>query len=153
MKNGAFQRVRYTGAPVRMPIALHATKRGVRIDFTCALDATSAGDPQSWNIEVWNYLWSSAYGSPELSTLTAADQPAELGKDGAPQFSNAQLGQKKHDPLTVKSATLSADKKSVFLEIPDLQPVMQMQIKFTLKSADGAGLRSEIINTIHTLGQ
>ncbi len=153
VKNGALQRVRYTGAPVRMPIGLHATKRGVRIDFTCALDAASAGDPQNWNVEVWNYLWSSAYGSPELSTLTAADQPTELGKDGAQQFTNAQLGQKKHDPLTVKSATLSADKKSVLLEIPDIKPVMQMQIKFTVKSADGADLRSEIINTIHALGE
>jgi len=153
VKNGALQRVRYTGAPVRMPVGLQATKRGVRIDFTCALDAASASDPQSWNIEVWNYLWSSAYGSPELSTLGTADQPVEAGKDGVGQFTNAQLGQKKHDPLTVKSATLSADKKSVFLEIPDLKPVMQMQLKFTLKSADGADLRSEVINTIHALGE
>ena len=153
LKNGALQRVRYTGAPVRMPIGLHATKRGVRIDFTCALDAASAGDPQNWNVEVWNYLWSSAYGSPELSTLTAAETPTELGKDGAQQFTNAQLGQKKHDPLTVKSATLSADKKSVLLEIPDIKPVMQMQIRFTVKSADGTELRSEIINTIHALGE
>ena len=153
VKNGALQRVRYTGAPVRMPIGLHATKRGVRVDFTCALDATSASDPQNWNIEVWNYLWSSAYGSPEISTLGDADRPAESGKDGVPQFTNAQLGQKKHDPLTVKSATLSADKKSVFLQIPDLKPVMQMQIKFTIKSADGTELRSEIINTIHALAE
>ena len=153
VKNGALQRVRYTGAPVRMPIGLHATKRGVRLDFTCALDAASAGDPQSWNVEVWNYLWSSAYGSPEISTLSGADKPAEAGKDGVAQFTSAQLGQKKHDPLTVKSATLSADKKSVFLEIPDIKPVMQMQIKFALKSADGAELRSEVINTIHALGE
>ena len=152
LKNGAFQRVRYTGAPVRMPIGLHATKRGVRLDFTCALDAVSAGDVQNWNVEVWNYLWSSAYGSPEISTLGGGEKPAELGKDGAMQFTSAQLGEKKHDPLTVKSATLSADKKSVFLEIPDIKPVMQMQIKFTLKSADGAELRSEVINTIHALG-
>ncbi len=154
VKNGAFQRVRYNPrAPVRMPIGLHATKRGVRLDFTCALDAASAGDPQNWNIEVWNYLWSSAYGSPEISTLGGGDKPAELGKDGAMQFTNAQLGQKKHDPLTVKSAVLSADKKSVFLEIPGLKPVMQMQIKFALKSADGAELQSEVLNTIHALGE
>ena len=153
VKNGAFQRVRYTGAPVRMPIGLHATKRGVRLDFTCELDAASASDAQNWNIEVWNYIWSSAYGSPEISTLGGGDEePSELGKDGAMQYTAAQLGQKKHDPLTVKSATLSADKKSVFLEIPDIKPVMQMQIKFTLKSADGAELRSEVINTIHALG-
>ncbi len=152
VKNGAFQRVRYTGAPVRMPIGLHATKRGVKLDFTCALDPATANDPQNWNVEVWNYIWSSAYGSPEISTLDATEKPGELGKDGEAQFTKVQMAQKKHDPLTVKSATLSADKKSVFLEIPDIKPVMQMAIKFGIQSADGAELRSEVVNTIHTLG-
>ncbi len=152
VKNGALQRVRYTGVPVRMPIGLHATRHGVRLDFTCALDAASASDPLSWSVEVWNYLWSSAYGSPEISTLGSAEKPAEQGKDGAAQFTAAQMAQKKHDPLAVKSATLSADQKSVFLEIPNLKPVMQMQIKFDLKAADGAALKSEVINTIHALG-
>jgi hypothetical protein len=151
VKNGAFQRVRYTGAPVRMPIGLHATKRGVRLDFTTALDPATAGDAQNWNVEVWNYLWSSAYGSPELSTLDAVEKPAELGKDGEPQFTKAQATLKKHDPLTVKSATLSADGRSVFLEIPEIKPVMQMAIKFGIQTADGAELRSEVINTIHAL--
>ena len=152
VKNGAFQRVRYTGAPVRMPIGLHATKKGMRLDFACALDPVSANDPQNWNVEVWNYVWSSAYGSPEISTLETAEKPAELGKDGEPQYTRAQAAQKKHDPLTVKSATLSADGKSVFLEIPEIKPVMQMSIKFGLKTADGVDLRSEVINTIHALG-
>jgi hypothetical protein len=151
VKNGTLQRVRYTGAPVRMPIGLHATKRGVKLDFTCALDPATAGDPQNWNVEVWNYIWSSAYGSPEISTLGAGEKPVELGKDGSPQFSKDQAAQKKHDPLTVKSATLSADKKSVFLEIPEIKPVMQMAIKFGIQSADGAEVRSEIVNTIHVL--
>lgn len=153
VKNGAFQRVRYTGAPVRMPIGLHATKRGVRLDFACALDPASANDPQNWNIEVWNYLWSGAYGSPELSTMDSTDAPGEKGKDGEAQFSKAQMDRKKHDTLTVKSVTLSADGKSVFLEIPEVKPVMQMAIKFGIKTADGAELRSEVVNTIHALGE
>lgn len=153
VKNGAFQRVRYTGAPVRMPIGLQATKKGMRIDFTCALDPKSAGDPQNWNVEVWNYLWSSAYGSPELSTMGEVEKPGELGKDGEPQFTKAQAAQKKHDPLAVKSVTVSADGKSVFLEIPEIKPVMQMAIKFGVTAADGAEVRSEIVNTIHALGE
>jgi hypothetical protein len=63
------------------------------------------------------------------------------------------MAQKKHDPLTVRSATLSPDGKSVFLEIPEIKPVMQMAIKFGLKTADGADLRSEVVNTIHALGE
>jgi len=37
------------------------------------------------------------------------------------------------------------------LELPDIQPVMQMKIKFNLETADGEPLRSEIFNTIHAL--
>jgi hypothetical protein len=151
VKNGAFQRVRFTGAPVQMPIGLHATKRGVRLDFTCALDSATAGDAQNWNVEVWNYLWSAAYGSPEFSTIAPPEKPAEAGKDGEAQFSKTQATLKKHDPLTVQSATLSADGKSVFLEMPEIQPVMQMAIKFAVRAADGTELRSEVINTIHAL--
>ena len=153
VKYGAFLRVRFTGAPVRMPTGLHATKKGVRLDFACALDPASANDPQNWNVEVWNYLWSSAYGSPELSTLESPEKPGELGKDGEPQFTKAQAGQKKHDSLAVKSATLSPDGKSVFLEIPEIKPVMQMAIKFGIQTADGAELRSEVVNTIHALAE
>jgi hypothetical protein len=154
VKNGCFQRVRYQSAvPVRMPIGLHVTKRGVRLDFACELDAASAGDTQNWSVEVWNYIWSNAYGSPEISTISAtSDAPAERGRDGEMEYTPGQMAQKKHDPLTVKSATVSADKKSVFLEIPEIKPVMQMEIKFGIRSADGGEIRSEVINTIHALG-
>lgn len=154
VKNGCFQRVRYqAAAPVRMPIGLHATKNGVRLDFACELDAASAGDVQNWGVEVWNYIWSGAYGSPEISTLGAMAKPGEAGKDGEMQYTKEQMSVKKHDPLTVKSATVSADKKSVFLEIPEIKPVMQMAIKFGIKSSDGGEIRSEVVNTIHALAE
>jgi hypothetical protein len=40
----------------------------------------------------------------------------------------------------------------VFLEIPEIKPVMQMAIKFGIQSADGGEIRSEVVNTIHALG-
>jgi hypothetical protein len=152
-QNGCFQRVRYTGAATRMPIALAASKKGIRLDFTCELDVQTAADAGNWNVEVWNYVWSSAYGSPEISTLESKVVATELGTDGKMQFSKAQLAERKHDPLVVKSATVSADRKSVFLEVPDLRPVMQMQLKYELKSADGAELRGQVTNTIHALAE
>jgi hypothetical protein len=154
VKNGCLQRVRYQpGPPVRMPIGLHATQTGVKIDFACELDPASAGDIQNWSVEVWNYIWSGAYGSPEISTVDSAVTPSEQGKDGEMQYTKEQMSQKKHDPLTVKSATVSADKKSVFLEIPGIKPVMQMVIKFGIQSADGGEIRGEVVNTIHALGK
>ena len=152
-QNGCLQRVRYTGAATRMPIALAATKKGVRVDFTCELDAQAAADAANWNIETWNYIWSSAYGSPEISTTETKVAATELGNDGRLQFSKAQMAERKHDFLDVKSATLSADRKSVFLAIPDLRPAMQMQLKYDIKAADGVELRGQVINTIHALAE
>jgi glucose/arabinose dehydrogenase len=152
-QNGCFQRVRYTGAATRMPLALAATKKGIKLDFTCEIDAKAAADAGNWNIEVWNYIWSSAYGSPDISTLETKVAATELGNDGKLQFSKAQMSERKHDPLTVKSATVSADRRSVFLEIPDLRPVMQMQLKYDIKAADGVELRGQVINTIHALAE
>ena len=152
-QNGCLQRVRYTGAATRMPIALNANKKGIKIDFTCEIDAKVAADVGNWNTEVWNYVWSSAYGSPDISTLEAKVAATELGNDGKLQFSKSQMSERKHDPLTVKSATVSADRRSVFLEIVDLRPAMQMQLKYDIKSADGVELRGQVINTIHALAE
>jgi hypothetical protein len=152
-QNGCFQRVRYTGAATRMPLSLAATKKGIKLDFTCEVDAMAAADAGNWNIEVWNYIWSSAYGSPDISTLETTVVATEPGKDGKLQFSKLQMSERKHDPLTVKSATVSADRRSVFLEIPDLRPAMQMQLKYDIKAADGVELRGQVINTIHALAE
>jgi hypothetical protein len=150
-QNGCFQRVRYTGAATRMPLALAATKKGIKLDFACAIDAKAAADAGNWNVEVWNYVWSSAYGSPDISTLDTKVAATELGNDGKLQFSKAQMSERKHDSLTVKSATVSADGRSVFLEIPEIRPAMQMQLKYEIKAADGVELRGQVINTIHAL--
>jgi glucose/arabinose dehydrogenase len=124
------QRVRFTGQPVRMPAALHVHKNGVRISFTCELDPASV-DADAFGVIQWNYKWSSTYGSRHWSALN----PEKQG----------------YDTLEVKSAKLLADGKSVFLEIPGIQPVMQMQITYTLHSRDGAAVKGDIYNTMHEL--
>lgn len=124
----AFQRVRFTGKPVAMPASLHVKAGGIEIGFTTALDKKSAEDVQNYAVEQWNYKWTSAYGSPE--------------------FSVANPNEKGHDPVEVKSVKTMNDGKSVFLEIPNLTPVMQMKIKFLINAAGGAPLDFEIYNTI-----
>ncbi|MGV3532716.1 MAG: hypothetical protein ACO1QR_10135 [Chthoniobacteraceae bacterium] len=145
LKNGCFQRVRYTGAAVNMPIVMRTRADGIEIQFTDSLNTQLAADPENWNIEVWNYIWSSAYGSPEVSTIAAGVKP------GAKEYSEQELKQQKHDPVPVKSVTIGTDDRTVFLEIPGLKPVMQMSIRYNLKTAEGADLKGEIVNTIHAL--
>jgi hypothetical protein len=130
-KTGGFQRVRYTGKPVTMPKDFTVKPNGIAITFPTPLDAASAQDDQNWGVEQWNYKWTSAYGSPEFSVVN----PDKKG----------------HDPVAVKSIKLSADKKTVFLEIPEIKPVMQMRLKFSLKAADGTPVNYEIHNTINAV--
>ncbi|MBI1375655.1 MAG: hypothetical protein GC159_23335 [Phycisphaera sp.] len=130
--DGCFQRLRYTGEKVYMPNALHVHANGVSISFTQPLDKEVALDPESWAIEQWQYRWTKNYGSPE--------------------FSVAEPDKQAHDPVAIKSVKLSADGRTVFLEAPDIKPVMQMKISYDVDAADGELINGAIYNTIHKLG-
>ena len=151
VKNGCLQRVRYTGEKVRTPLDLKVSEGRVEVRFGEPLDASVAKDPGSWNIEIWNYLWSAAYGSPDLSTKVKPVQAAEVGKDGKPEFSKEQMSQAKHDLLKVTRVELSADGRTAILHLADLAPCMQMSLKYNLRSTDGTELSGRITNTIHAL--
>jgi glucose/arabinose dehydrogenase len=151
VKNGCLQRVRYTGEKVRTPLDLKVAQGRVEVRFGEALDPAVAKDPGSWNIEIWNYLWSAAYGSPELSTKVKPFAAAEVGKDGKPEFSKEQMSQTKHDLLKVTRVELSADGRTAILHLADLAPCMQMSLKYNVRSADGTELSGRITNTIHAL--
>jgi hypothetical protein len=153
IRNGCLQRARYTGGLVQVPIELHAKTTGIELRFNSSIDTQSAIDPENWNVEVWNCLWSPAYGSPEISTITSAEKPAETGAGGIAEFTRAQLTKTQHDSLKVKSVTVGTDDRSVFLEIEGMKPVMQMSIRYTIRSADGTDLKGEVVNTIHVLGE
>jgi hypothetical protein len=135
-REGGIDRVRYTGAPVCMPTGLNATSKGMKVTFTAPLDPETATNPENFAVEIWNYKWTSNYGSGDYSTLP--DDPGKPKK-------------KSHDPLPVKSAALGDDGKSVFLEIEGVKPVMQMKITMRVRSAEKAPANFEIYNTIHEL--
>jgi hypothetical protein len=46
--DGCFQRVRYTGDPVQLPVALHAHENGVLVSFSRPLDRTIAEQADLW---------------------------------------------------------------------------------------------------------
>jgi glucose/arabinose dehydrogenase len=129
---GGFQRVRYTGKPVTMPAEMAVRKNGISLTFSGALDRAAATDKDNFAAEQWNYLWTEAYGSPEV-------MPSDPKKTG-------------HEPVVIASTTLSADGKTLFLEIPALQPVMQLKLKYRLKSAAGAPVEQEFYATVNKLG-
>ena len=130
-KDGAFQRVRYTGKKVYFPEELHVTDAGVEIKFTNPLDAATAGDAQNYSIEQYNYRWTKEYGSADY------------------KVSNPE--QKGRDPVDVKGVKLSDDHKSVLLLIPGLKPVDQMEIKLNINAEDGSPVVNRITNTINVV--
>ncbi len=132
-KDGALQRVRYTGKTVNLPIGLRVTKTGVDITFTNALDPESANDAQNFSGQRWNVKWTQSYGSPEFSV-------ADPNKQG-------------HDPLNITAAKLAADGKTISLTVEDLKPVTNQSIKYKIKAADGSALSQEIFHTINVLPQ
>ncbi len=132
-KEGSFQRVRYTGKKIHLPIALNILQNGIQLTFSERLDRETAEDVGSYGIEQWNYRYSREYGSKEYSVKF----PDEVG----------------HDEVEIKSARLSEDGRSVFLEIPGVRPVMQMRIQYNVNASDGKTVRGEIFNTINVVGQ
>ena len=129
VRDGVVHRVRYTGKPLRTVLEMKATKGAIALTFSDPLDPETAGDPDSYAVQQWNYLYTEKYGSPDVS---AAD-PKKKGRD----------------PVEVKAAKVSADGKTVTLEIPGLKPVMQLGIKMRVRSADGAAVPLELYATIH----
>src|SRR5262249_44340451 len=131
VRDGCLQRVRYTGRKVLLPLALSAHANGLQLTFSEKLDRQSAEDVKRWRIAQWNYHWSADYGSKRWSVTN----PERVGQDA----------------VEVKSAKLLADGRRVFVETAPLRPVMQMEVRYGLATADGKPLTGAICNTIHHL--
>ena len=132
VRDGCFQRVRCQPDKLQFPVALTAHTNGLRVTFNEPLDPKTAEEAGSYDAQRWNYRWTASYGSKDWSVAN----PEKQGRD----------------TLTITSAKLSSDGRSVFLQIQDLRPVMQMQLRYNVNSGEGKTLRGEVYHTIHQLG-
>lgn len=133
LADGAFQRVRYTGRRLFLPIAFGVHANGLKLTFNEKLRRDLAEDLGSYDAEMWNYLWTENYGSDDYSVL----DPETKGRD----------------PLTIKSARLLEDEKSVFLEIPGLHPAHQVALQYNLTTTKGLKKKDTFHFTINKIGQ
>jgi hypothetical protein len=131
VRDGCLARVRYTGKAIAMPIGSKVEKDAIIWEFAEPLDRATAEDAQNYAGEQWNYLWHSTYGSPDVS-------PSNPKKNG-------------RDVVEIASVRLSSDGRAVTLQIPRLQPVMQMVLKANLKTAAGKELPVETAQTINVV--
>jgi glucose/arabinose dehydrogenase/mono/diheme cytochrome c family protein len=124
-------RVRYTGAPVTVPREIVPTEQGVLVRFDTALDPKKATDPTSYSLQSWSYKRTYKYGSPQYKA------------DGTP-------GQ---DALPVSAAYLSTDGRSIFIAVPDMKPVMQLRVGWSLATKDGRSFEENGYTTPYELGR
>jgi hypothetical protein len=120
---GGFYRVRWTGKPALQPIGLHFSKGSVKLDFSDALDATSAADLTRYEVRAWDLKRSANYGSEHIG----------------------------ESALPVTAATLR-DGKSLTLTVPTLRPAMGVSVTCRLRGADGKDTERVLHGTIHQLG-
>ena len=122
---GGFYRIRATGRPAHAPIGLKATKRGMSITFSEPLDPATANDAARYVVQTWSLKRTANYGSKHYDEKT----------------------------LKITKATLSADGRTVQLDIPGIQPTWSMSIEYKLTGAGGEPVNGLIHNTIHALGE
>jgi azurin len=125
--DGCFQRVRRTSEVIQLPSGFHVHENGILVKFTQPVDREMARQTASHFAQSWNYRYSSGYGSPE--------------------FSPRHPGTKGHDPWTISAAHVLADGRSIFLELPDLQPVNQLHLHLRVNP----GAAHDLFVTVHKL--
>ncbi len=128
---GGFYRIRRTDRPLRIPTAWETASDGIVVRFSTELDPEAADDPGNYSMRIWQYLRQASYGSEDYRVLGEG-----TGKDD----------------LEIAAATLSADGRSVFVEIPDMLPAQQFHLEMNLSSRDGARMRQFLHGTIHAPG-
>ncbi len=129
-QDGCFHRVRYTGRQVFKPTNFYCYSNGIRIDFPVGINSENLS-LENFFVQQWNYEYSTQYGSPEYSV----NDPSSLG----------------HDRLKVTKAIVSKDGRSLFLELPDILPVMQLHVRMHLKSTTGKVFSSDLFTTVKEL--
>ena len=124
-------RVRYTGAPCTVPREVVPMDKGLLVRFDVTLDPQKAVDLASYTVESWHYQRTYKYGSPHLKA------------DGTP-------GQ---DWMTPSSVYLSKDGKGVFVGVPEMKPVQQMRLGWSIGAADGLKVENNAYFTPYELAK
>ena len=128
-KDGAIDRLRYTGGNVPVLIGHEVRDNGLLLHFNQPLGATVG--PQlkdKFFAQAWNYRYSAAYGSPEFSVR----YPGVVG----------------HDVWTIRTVERLNEGKTLFLEIPQISPANQIHVHIPVTT----DREQDVFLTAHHLG-
>lgn len=122
----ALARLRPSGEAVTSPVGAQSCVDGVILRFASPLKTDSVHAEQII-AQCWNYLRSKEYGSGRYQ------------RDGTPGM----------DAIGVSQAVLSADRRAVFIHLPGLGPVMQLEVRHAFELENGAVAEGATYFTIH----
>jgi hypothetical protein len=147
-KGSWLQRVRYTGAPVLMPVEFRAERKGITLRFGCDLHTETAADPGHYRLEL-------LHEAPKANGAAGAGSPRQTTPEGAAPGTRVPERSRsvERSVLRVDSVSVGTDDKSVFLEVPDLRPPLRMRLSYALKTVEGLELKGELFSTVHALGE
>jgi len=112
-----------------LPNRTRTARRGILLRFEQPLNPKSVQQPQAFSVRRWNYKRTGDYGSANFRL-------------------NGETGT---DSLPVASAKLSLDRRSVFLGIPDMREVMQIEISYELAMGKDRPFQQQTYLTAHRL--
>jgi glucose/arabinose dehydrogenase len=78
----SLDRLNWTGKTPFEIHEMHALPTGFELTFTEPVDAATAGDPKSYKLSTYTYIYQSAYGSPEVDQTEPKITKIEVAPDG-----------------------------------------------------------------------
>jgi len=119
---GGFHRIRRSGQAACVPLAVHAAKGTLSVTFSDPLDPASV-KPVAIAMKVWTLKRAASYGSNHYG----------------------------EHPFEITGARLSADARTVTVDIPSLAPAQCYELKLNLLTPGGATVARSLHGTIHQL--
>lgn len=110
-------RISFLNQESAIPQEILPMREGVLLRFNTTV-AESSVRPENFSAERWNYLRSIEYGSPHFKL------------DGT----------KGQEAMVASSAYVSKDRLGIFVGFPDMRPVMQMRLGWSLKGESGLAM-------------
>ena len=127
---GTLARIRYKGGAGHIIDDINVLKGAISVRFNFKVKVEEIR-PDDFDISMWNYLWTSNYGSAHYSVN-------EPGKEG-------------EDNLEVEGIAAQAGEQAILLNIPALKKANTVRIRMKIKAADGAVFNETIYLTINKI--
>lgn len=122
---GGLYRLRYTGRPVYVPLAVQARRGRLVLRFSGLLDAAMARRTENYRVRTWSLRRTANYGSAHYDERD----------------------------LPITAARLEPDAQTVVLEVPTLGPAWCLETRYNLTAADGQPVHGSLHHTIHVLAE